>query len=88
MSEKIMYKDQDGLNRHASLDDSITGKDGDKIHVGDTVLYTNNPFCKPSEVVDFFQDQIITSDGRGDAHHYKLVSLRRYAHGLTRNKFR
>jgi hypothetical protein len=55
----------------ATENDFITGKDGCKIKVGDLVICTNNPFCKPSEVIDFFQDTIICSDGRGEAIYFR-----------------
>lgn len=55
-------------------DDSIRGIDGAIIEPGDTVLYTNNPFCKPSKVERIINFWIYTSDGCGEAQYFKLIT--------------
>lgn len=81
-----MYYDQDRIIRHTTTDSTITGKNGDVIQVGDTVQYMNNPHCKPETVVDFFQDTIICTGGRGDAEHYRLISKRHDTKNIIRQQ--
>jgi hypothetical protein len=82
-----LYKDQDGIIRRTTADSIIFGKDNDPIQVGDTVLYVNNPSCKPSVVVDFNEDEITCNDGKGSVAGTKLIRKRTTAINIVRTPF-